>query len=482
MKKIIYLLAFVFAFGSCADDLTDLNVDTKNPQLVPATNLVANATVELFDFMTSTNVNVNNFRLWSQHWAQTTYPDESNYELVERDVNGEAYETFYTEILRDLKEAKAIINSDPVIVAGIKANQLAVIDVLEAVCYTHLVDIFGDVPYSAAFGDDVTPAYDDDAAIYDAMISKLQAAIPNLKGDNGMGNADLIYGGDGDAWRKFANSYLLRLAIRIADTNNAKAKSLAEAAVASGVFESNADNFQISYEGSPPNTNPVWEDLVQSGRSDFVAANTMVDYMNDLEDPRRDYYFKNKIDVEVSPGVFESVWQGGIYGASNSFAGNSQPGTILENPTLPGVIMGYTEVLFLLADAVERGYAVGGTAAGHYHAAITNSIVEWGGSQAAADSYIAKANVAYSSAPGDWREKIAMQKWIALYNQGFEAWTTYRLYDAPQMNIAEGAGTTPPSRYTYPVNELSLNGENVTQAGNNMGGDKLMSKIFWDAN
>lgn len=387
------------------------------------------------------------------------------------------YVTFYSEILRDLKEARTNIEANEFLLADVKANQLAIIDVLEVVSYTHLVDIFGDVPYTEAFTEDVTPAYDDDAAIYDANIAKLQAAIPNLKGDNGLGSADLIYNGDGDAWRKFANSYLLRLAIRLADLDDARAKSLAEAAVSNGVFESPDDDFQIQYEGSPPNTNPLWEDLVQSGRSDFVAANTLVDYMNALDDPRRQFYFQNQIDVGG-----ELVWQGGIYGAGNSYAGNSQPGAILRDPTLPGTIMGYIEVRFLLADATERGYNVGGTPADHYHAGIMYSILKWGGDQAMVDEYIAQPDVNYATAPGTWREKIALQKWIALYNQGFEAWTTYRIYDAPVMNIAEGAGTTPPFRYTYPVGEFSRNGENVEAAGVAIGGDDLMTKVFWDVN
>jgi hypothetical protein len=91
-------------------------------------------------------------------------------------------------------------------------------------------------------------------------------------------------------------------------------------------------------------------------------------------------------------------------------------------------------------------------------------------------------DVAWSTAPGNWKEKIAMQKWIALYNQGFEAWSTYRLYDAPAMNIADGAGTTPPLRYTYPVSEFSVNGANVESAASAIGGDDLMTPIFWDVN
>jgi hypothetical protein len=51
---------------------------------------------------------------------------------------------------------------------------------------------------------------------------------------------------------------------------------------------------QLLYS-SAPNTNPVWVDLVQSGRSDFVIANTLVDFMNNLSDPRRSVYFDQNL-------------------------------------------------------------------------------------------------------------------------------------------------------------------------------------------
>ena len=81
MKKIIILSLAMLTMLSCGE-LTDLNKDIKNPEEVPAGALLANGTKSLFDFMTNQNVNVNNFRLWAQYWAQTTYADESNYILV----------------------------------------------------------------------------------------------------------------------------------------------------------------------------------------------------------------------------------------------------------------------------------------------------------------------------------------------------------------------------------------------------------------
>jgi len=475
MKKIFIICLSIVALSAC--DLTSLNVDTKNPTEVPAGALFANSTVELFDYMVSTNVNENNLRLWSQYWTQTTYIDESNYELVERNANGRLWNKLYATVIRDARAAKAIIEADGTLLADEKVVQAAMCDLLEVYSMHVLVDLFGNVPYTEALmiaEGNANPAYDDAKAVYTDLLARLATISNNLSGNSGMGANDLIYGGDAAQWKKMANSLRLRLAIRLADSDNAAAKTAAEAAIAAGVFTSMADDFEIAYQDAPPNTNPVWEDLVQSGRSDFVVANTIVDYMNTLNDPRRDYYF-TKAD-----GATDHI--GGIYGASNSFASNSRPGAAMYSTTMPGTLLDYTEVEFLLADAAERGYAVTGTTEDHYNAGIENSVMEWGGSAADATAYLAQADVAYATAAGTWKEKIGFQKWLAMYNRGFEGYATYRVYDAPVLNIAASAGTLPPTRFTYPTDEYSLNQANIEAAASAMGGDVSTTKLFWDAN
>lgn len=481
----------------CAcDPLTDLNEDIKNPAEVPASSLFTNATVSLMDFMTETNVNVNNFRLWSQQWAQTTYPDESNYQLVERNVNGRTWNTLYATVIKDLKDAKSVLPNDPFLPEANKQVQAAIMETLEIFAFHLLVDIFGDIPYTEALDiDNITPKYDDDEAIYNDLITRLDAAIGNLSGESSLGNADLIYGGDAASWRTFANSLKLRMAIRLADKDNSRAKSMVEAAVNDGVFTSSSEDFLIVYESSTPNTNPLWEQFVQSGRSDFVGSNTLVDVMNGLEDPRRPVYFRENITATDSiTGDDYTAYVGGIYGDANSYPANSHPGLTLHNPVLPGVVLSYTEVCFLLADAAERGYSVGESAETFYNRGIISSFDEWRNAAAASGKvpaeslwdkdqgpldYLSKPEVAYSTAPGTWKEKIAMQKWLALYNQGFEAWSTYRIYDAPTMNVAVDAGTVPPSRFTYPVTEYSLNGASI-EAALPASGDDMFGKVFWD--
>lgn len=478
MRKLLILGATLLTLTAC-QDLTELNKDIKNPETVPAGSLFANATVTLMDFMTSPSVNTNNFRLWAQQWAQTTYADESNYELVERNVNGAAWNTLYAEVIRDARDAAAFIEADELLSAEAKANQLAMCEVIEVFAFHVLVDIFGDIPYMEAFGDDVTPGYDDDAGIYLAIADRLDVAINTLGGDNGFGSADLIYGGNADSWKMFANSLKLRMAIRLADTNSAKAKSMAEAAVASGVFTANSDNFMIGYLSATPHTNPLWVTLVQSGRSDYIATSTMIDPMTTLNDPRLPLYYEDEVALDTMGNV---GYLGGVYGDNNNYNAFSHPGALQKDPTFAGTLMGYSEVAFLLADAAERGFNVGGDAESFYNAGVTASILEWGGSPADADTYIAQADVAYGTAAGDWKQKIGTQKWLALYDKGFEAWSSYRMYDYPVLPIAAQAQIPTPTRYTYPVTEYSLNGAAVEAAAAAIGGDLKATKVFWDAN
>ena len=467
MKKYLIILSSLF-IASCASDekFEDLNRDPNNPTAVSSEALFTSATKNLFDQMESTNVNSNIYRLLSQYWTETTYVDESNYDFNTRAIPQNHWSRIYRDVLFDLQDAKKLASND---------KQKAMISVIEVYAWQQMVDTFGDIPYTDALkgAEEPTPAYTDDAAIYADLIIRINDAIAKLNGAGaGYTSADIIFGGNTAKWKKFANSVKLKLAMRMADANNTAAQTAAQEAVTAGVLTSNSDNVILNYLGSTPNTNPLWVDLVQSGRSDFVAANTVVDFMNAKSDPRREFYFDNNLGA--------GVYTGGPYGENNSFSSYTHIGTVMHEPTFRGVLLDYSEVEFLLAEAVERGYAVGGTAAAHYTAAIEANMTDWGVASADIATYLARTDVAYATATGTWREKIGFQFWLAMYNRGFEGWSVKRKYDAPAFNTAANSGLPLPTRYTYPLNEPTLNKSNYDAAKTAMGGDTQTTKIFWD--
>jgi hypothetical protein len=474
MKRILLLCIPAMLLTASCSDLDDYNIDPKSAVEVPGATLVTSAQRSLARVITSTNVNLNPFRYYVQHFAATTYADESQFDINTRAINRSFWDVLYRDVLRDLQEAETLITADITLSPEVKANQLAAIEVMQVYAWSVLVNTFGDIPYSEALDfTNVQPAYDDDAVVFNDLINRLNTAIGMFDvGAASLGEADLIYGGETAMWVEFANSLKLRMAMTIADVDEAKARTMVQEALPN-VFTSNADNADLVFLTSPPNTNPLWEDLVQSGRQDFRGADTFVNVLNDLNDPRIDEYFK--------PIAGGNTFVGAVYGSVNAAAGFSAPGALLEDPTFAAVLLSYAEVEFLLAEAAARGFTVPGTAMEHYNMAVTASILEWGGTEAEAIAYLAQPSVNYLTAAGDWRQKIGTQKWIALYNQPVEGWKEWRRLDAPNLVAPESAQSDIPLRFPYPIVEQNLNTANYNAAASAIGGDVVTSKIFWDA-
>lgn len=478
MKKYIIILAGFSILGaiSCTKDITRFNRDTKTLSEVPAESLFSNGLRNLADVLTSANVNINVFRYTVQHWASTTYQDEPNYDFFTRNIPQTWWLTMYRNVLADLKESKRLINeTEPggAITEGMIKNQIAIIELLEIYTYSNLVNTFGDVPYTESNDiENLSPKYDDAKTIYDDLLVRVDKAITDLDAaSQGFSEAgDLLYHGDIAQWEKFANSLKIRLAMTIADVDVAKARAAFESADA-GAFTSAADDAVFEYMPTTPNTNPIWVDLVQSGRADMVAGAPLLDQLTDLDDPRRDDFFEPNNDGD---------WEGGIIGSNNTYAETARPSDKVEAPDAPTVLLDYVEIEFYRAEAAERGFTVTGTAQEHYNNAVTASIVQWGGAPAEATEYLSQSAVNYATAAGDWKQKIGFQKWIALYNRPATGWLEVRRLDFPVLAPPSNPDSGFPNRFAYPANEQTLNPESYTAAAAAIGGDVVETKIFWD--
>lgn len=484
MKKILLAILVLSGMLTSCSKFEDFNTDQKKPAEVPGGYVFANAQKALGDIDATPNVNLNIFNLISQYWTETTYQDEANYDIVNRTIADNQYVWYYRNILADFKNAYQVIYEETAISEEelvVQQNRLYIIDILEVFCYSHLVDLFGDVPYTEALDiNNFSPAYDDAATIYQSLISKLNTAIDGLDNTYGsFGSDDLYFEGDVAMWIKFANSLKLRIGITLADYDADLAKTLVESSY-EGAFGP-GEKAQLVYLGGT-NANPIYQNLVQSGRHDFVPANTIVDLMNNLEDPRRALYFTlidtNTVDPQEPP-----IYLGGEYGYPNNFSICSHISDPVQEATYPNTFMDYVEVLFLKAEAAARGFNVGGTAEGFYQEGITASILDWGGSQEDVDTYLARPDVAWATAAGDWKQKIGTQCWIAYYVRGFTGFNSWRRLDYPTLNLPPVPETDDgqvPKRFTYPINEQTLNAESYAAAADAIGGDLMSTKVFWD--
>jgi hypothetical protein len=505
MKKLLLLGASALALTtSCVSNLSeDYNTNPKNPTSAISSGLIANAERTLVRTVNSSSVNLNPLRFYVQYWAATDYPNESQYDLITRAIPTNYWNALYRDCLRDLREAKNSIPSDITISDANKANALAIEEILEVYTWATLVETFGDIPYSEALDfNNSQPKYERQATIYADLATRLDAAISKLDASKptGLGTNDLIYTPPSTSqpnllaatarWIKFANALKLRMALVIVDADAAKAKTMAEATVGK-LPTSAAEGADLAFDGTFPNTNPLYEDLVRSDRTDFAGSNIFINSLKGVAgsatgvpvtgvvDPRLDDYF----DAATSTTVPAGTYAGGVVGTGNSKTTLSLPGAKLRVQTLPGVLISYAQVELMQAEAIERGFAMGGTAESHYNAGVTASILEWGGSTAEASAYLATPAVAYATAPGTYKQKIGYQLWVALYNQPTESWTQWRRLDYPQLPVASNAVyPVIPRRFLYPTVEQNLNGANYAEASAALGsmGDNVATKLFWD--
>lgn len=500
MKKVLLIFSIIsltVVTNSCESDITSLNEDPKHPTVVPSGLLVASAEQELISQLLTPNVNNNIARFFTQQWSQTTYIDESNYDMVTRPIPRNHYNRMMASssaavhspgVLSALRDAKQSLENESMDAVK-KNNNMAIIELTNVYAWANLVDTYGDIPYFGALkavpgnpGPSEIP-YDDAKAIYLDLLKRIDAAIALINTTQNGYTEDLFYNGNMAKWRKMGNSLKFRLAVTLSDVEPAIAKANAEAAYNAGLFEAKEDSWGLSAFPSGLFANPVYQEAVQSGRNDFIPSDLLVDYMNSTSDPRRARWF-TKID---------GIYKGGVYGSNNSFLGYSHMTSPKSTNGIPdvgedgsymlitenaqGYLLDYTEIMFLRAEAAARGFNVGGSAASLYNQAVTASMTEYGISSANASTFVATNPFNASN----WKQSIGAQAWVAMFNKGFQAWNFARRLDYPTfVNPGDSAVEGVPVRMKYSDQEYLLNKNYVTAAAQKIGGDKVTTKVFWD--
>ncbi len=495
MKKLLIIISVFLVFSACSK-LEDLNINVKDFAEVSGESLYNGATLQLMNQMSTENVNTNLSLMWMQHFACTTYPDESRYDMTTRGVPVATSNTMYRLVLLNYKEAARVLQTQPL--AGIsqaqRDNQLAIVEIMAVFAWSYVIENFGDMPYSQALDYNFpSPVYDDGLTVYKDLISRLNTAMEKLTlTEAGMPSGyDNIFGGTaaGTAeWYKFANTLKLRMGLMLYDVDAGYSKTVVETA-APNVF-AEGDVMTMNYLSASPNQNQQYVDFVASGRDDYVVTSNIIDAMQPttptpehsilsvtVTDPRLEFYAIPVVDSDPP------VYLGGAQGRANGYPSFSHVNPIHLTADRPWIIMDYTEAEFLLAEAVERGFSVGGTAEAHYINAVKSSIVYWGGTTAQADAYLAQPSVAYATAFSDWKQKIGTQAWLAYWLRGNALWNSYRRLDYPRLYAPVGylqEINKVPVRLFYPVSEQTLNADNYQAASTKIGGDSPLTRIFFD--
>ena len=476
MKKIslLILIFFVIVTISCTSDFEKINTDPNNPLVVRADLLLAGtirstqaASYQMFG---------DNGSVWSQQLSTIEYVAEERYLPRAGTVNN-TWGTLYTAVIIDSKKLAefAILEKN--------TNLEAIALIMQANAFQTLTDVYGPIPFSEACTDGILkPKYDTQEDVYKGINNILIKADKLLATGTGdvPASVDLIFAGNVTKWRKFANSLRFRALMRIA-----KAPGVNNAAEIASVFSSgqlmssSLDTAKIFNLTDQANAHPFFATL--ANRGEFKASSIMVAKCNQYTDPRLAVFF-----AKNSTGSYV----GNIPGTdSRNYPGTSAVGAFYKKADLSSILLSYSQVQLLLAEAANEGYIpnpiIGSDSQSekYMRLGVAASFIYNGLTPAQAATYTAQSSLDYNTVV-DGRKVIGEQVWLSTFCQGYEPWIEWRRTGYPALlPVVNAIETSIPGRYTYPQLESSVNQLNYANGSSLLtGGDSVTSKVWWDVN
>lgn len=494
MKNILktLVLSLVVVAMSCSDYL-DVNQSPNSPSADDVTPelILAGAMTNSFRPLARRmnrlgNVMMNN---WGANVNSFTGGFAEEFSLA---LDNNFYSDVWSGLYLPTSNFQAIINFE----STQYDNHKAIAKIMKAFYFQYLVDLYGDIPYSQAhLGiENLTPAYDDDAVIYQQLYTELEEAIELINnapaGTARVGNEDVIYNGAMGNWVAFANTLKLRLLVR----QSTKAQTDATlAAYVDGKFAELDGSAFITADAtinpgysnaSTAQQNPFYNyigfsnnETTATGYNFYRASKYAVDFLSgqlpgSIPDPRI-----TRIYAEDDNGGGQIVGHEQGADGQNSAPGLSPigPGLLIDSAQ-DGIIMLAAESYLLQAEAQLNG-KISGDAGTSFQNAITASFAFYG----LATTGYAPTNpgLGWTGSDNDKLQAIMRQKWIALNGiNGIESWIEFTRtgYPAGIPLALTAQSTTRPKRLMYPSTEYVSNSANVPAQ---VSADAFATGPFW---
>ncbi|MGM9506465.1 SusD/RagB family nutrient-binding outer membrane lipoprotein [Larkinella sp. GY13] len=482
IKALFVSIGLMTLAGSCTSEFDEMNVSPNDPTAISPQYLLPYALEASVDRYWGVRtrferLNLDGAMCWMQYLTRNIYSNEGD--------NYEVSVGFYTNNWKGFFNDAQVNYQRIITLAGPggkfeNANYEGVALVMRSWVFSLLADVYGPIPYTEALkgtaeSPNYTPVYDPVETVYAGLLKDLKTANEKLS-VTGPGIAgDILYGGDILKWKKFANSLRLRLANRQAVKKSAESKAVMAEILGNAttypVFTSNADNAKLTNSAVLPSNNEWHQVMIQDGRTDWNISKTLADRLNELGDSRITVYAQpNKA------GKYEGHANGLPDAVATAYLGTSSLlGTYFTAPTAPAVIMTFSELNLILAEAAADG-DITGSAQTYLEKGITASFEQYGLTVPA--GYLAKVGTATKTT-------IMEQKWISLFGQAIEAWTEYRRTGLPVLPAKDSRSVFSndgvlPTRLKYPTSEYSLNKVSLDKGISLLGGaDDMKSKLWW---
>lgn len=449
------------------------------------------------------------FGSFYEHWTGEKY-------LYDPGYNDVSFNAGYRDHIKLLNQILALVKDQPD-----KTNLYAMTRILKVYAFHKITDFYGDIPYFEAgngyIDGTMHPRYDTQADIYADMLKELDESANLLDpSKSSLGSADFIYNGNVEQWKRFANSLMLRLGMRLTKIDLAKAETYVKKAIAGGVMESNSDIAKVDHTDNT-GLNWNWDSYYQvneehrandKGYGTSKLSNVFINFLKDKNDPRLPFYatlWEGNVDPSKLPVTSDPAIQKGLPCGFNSttiktiipnwtdemYLTYSEINlNTLANMAAPSIFQSYAEVELLLAEAVARGWKVGDVK-DHYEKGVTaamDMVSLFPGGMSTSPSAITKYltdNPFVSGTFDQNMQQIHNQYWVChFFWDNIESFSNWRRTGYPVLIPTNYPGNVTggviPRRLLYPESEKILNTENYNAAVQIQGPDLYTTRVWWD--
>ncbi len=355
--------------------------------------------------------------------------------------------------------------------------------------FYNLTLAFGDIPYTDALKGEQSglykPEYDFQKDVFTGILNELADANTMMTDDPIAG--DIIYGGDSFKWKKLINSFRLRVLLSLSRKENDQDLSVkskfASILASDPIFESIQDDAKLVF------INQVGNRYTEFNNSNYGSNrymdSTFIRRLQERKDPRLFVYAaqtKNAKEQGLPINDFNGYDGGNPIAPFNEVNLKAIAGNVSKvnfryttDPVCePHILMGYSELQLILAEAIVRGWIISGDAGEHYNNAVKASFQFYNTyakdyesyfTAAAAEDYLQEPLVRFDIplSNDEKIERIITQKYLFSFLQG--GWRMY--YEQLRTGYPSFAylpGQTPPTRFMYPNSEYLYNSDNVEVA------------------
>lgn len=477
--KILFLAGVSLVAVSCDRNLDEVNVDESRISEPVASKLL----LPIQYNMSAVNYMRANDFTFDIMQVSLDFPNEGNslsrYYITENTGAG-FWNNSYKWLMQINDMKKAAIRDNDV-------NYQAIAMVLNAWVYSNLTDTYGDVPFSEASQLDEgisQPKFDKQKDIYIKLLDDLKAANSLFVITKPLTGADLFYKAESDVngianWKKFCNSLSLRLLTRILKKNgevnvHERIQEIVSNPTLFPIFQSNADTAKLSVSGVAPLLPPIARP--QDFTTGRAASAFFVETLKANNDPRMALFFgqaKNIAPPNANIG-YKGAPSGYAYGTTFDYQPSNMNQNLAKAP-LNILVYPYAELQFILSELTFKGI-IPGNAQTYYENGVKATLEQWGSTMPA--NYFANINISYNGT----LERIMLQKYVSLFFVDQQQWFEKRRTGFPVLPNNGGLlnNGNLPQRLMYPPNPRVLNSSNYQAAVQQMGGDNINIKTWWN--